>query len=89
MLEKSQLKKIFFLVFCRFTIVSEEEWTKLSDFYSVDYEITAIKYEDGYITNPGKITFLIQLRWSYHNIKKLIFHTKIKHFSYKFFYYKS
>ncbi|XP_018404370.1 PREDICTED: ubiquitin carboxyl-terminal hydrolase 48-like isoform X1 [Cyphomyrmex costatus] len=36
-----------------YTIVTEEEWLKLMQFYEVDYPITIKKTGDDYYTNPG------------------------------------
>ena len=38
----------------RYTIVTEEEWLKLMQFYDVDYPIVIKKTGDDYSTNPGE-----------------------------------
>lgn len=40
--------------FCRYSIITAEEWSKLTQFYEVDYPITVKKTDDDYQTNPGK-----------------------------------
>lgn len=38
----------------RYSIVTAEEWSKLTQFYEVDYPIIIKKTNDDYQTNPGK-----------------------------------
>lgn len=41
----------------RYSIVTAEEWSKLTQFYEVDYPIIIKKTDEDYLTNPGKYKF--------------------------------
>lgn len=51
---KLQRKIVRCTICCRYSILTAEEWSKLAQFYEVDFPITIKKTDNDYETNPGK-----------------------------------
>lgn len=47
---------------CRYSIVNAEEWSKLTQFYEVDYPIIMKKTDEDYTTNPGEYKYYCCIR---------------------------